>query len=83
MMHLHLQIIAGSVAVFFLMGCLSSSVFGKTSEGKIHLSEEAKRLIMGAEKMKKQKKAQSEKKALSEKKREKSVQKKKANRGED
>ncbi len=83
MSHLHRKSISGSVAVFFLMGCLFSSVFGETGAGKMHLSEEAKRLIMGAEKIKKWKKAQSEKKALSETKREKSGQQKKTNRGED
>ncbi len=84
MMHVHRKSISGSLTVFFLIGCLSvSNVFGETSKGTMPLSEEAKRFMLGAEKMKKQKKAQSKKKSLSEKNREKSGQQKKANRGAD
>ena len=86
MTHRHLKIISGGVAVFFFVGSvLASSVFGIDGQSSTVLSEEAKRLIMGAEKMKKRKKVESEKKASSHKKREKEklTSPKKKNRGGD
>lgn len=81
MTYLHCKSISGSIAFFFLVGCLTiSNVFGETSDSNMQLREDAKRLILGAEKMKKRKKIQSEKKSVTENKREKSGQQKKANR---
>lgn len=58
MTHRQLTMIAGSVAAIFLSG----SVFGCTEEGDIQRNEDTKRIIMGAEKIKKRKKTQSENK---------------------
>ena len=83
MIRFQLKRISGSLTVFFLVSCLSvSTVLGGANEGTMQLSEEAKRLILGAEKMKKRKKAESQKKTSSEKKGERAGKQKKANRGE-
>lgn len=84
MVHLHFRILSGSVAVLFFVGSIMvsevCSAAGKSSPG---LSAEEKRIIMGAQKMKKRKKVESEKKAASKNKQETPMREKKRDRGVD
>ena len=84
MVHLHFRILSGSVAVLFFVGSiLSSSVCSAAGKSSPGLNAEEKRIIMGAQKLKKRKKAESEKKAASKKEQQTPSRQKKRVRGTD
>jgi hypothetical protein len=84
MIHVQFRVISGIIPVLFLLGSLlvgsACSASEETSSG---LSEEDKRIIMGAQKMKKRKKALEEKKVLSKSKQDTREIREKSNPGTD
>ncbi len=84
MVHLHFRAISVIITVLFFAGSvLASSGCSAEDESSTGLSEADKRIIMGAQKMKKRKNAELEEKAASKKKEETPSRQKERDRGAD